>query len=88
MEKLLLLLLGAVNLAAFGVYGLDKHLARAGRRRISERALFGWALLGGGLGAWCGMYWFRHKTKHWYFVAGIPLISLAEYAGLAWLMLR
>ena len=36
------------------------------------------ALLGGGLGACLGMWIFRHKTEHWYFVVGMPLILLAE----------
>ena len=31
-------------------------------------------LLGGSAGTWAGMYAFRHKTKHWYFVKGMPLI--------------
>ena len=37
----------------------------------------GWvvfSLLGGSAGTWAGMYAFRHKTKHWYFVKGMPLI--------------
>jgi uncharacterized membrane protein YsdA (DUF1294 family) len=24
------------------------------------------------------MYWFHHKTKHWYFVIGFPLIFVVE----------
>ena len=39
------------------------------------------ALLGGGPGGWLGMYAFRHKTKHWYFVVGMPLILLCQCAG-------
>ena len=74
----------AVNLWAFGLMWLDKRRAkRKGARRIRERTLFLSALLGGGLGACLGMWTFRHKTKHWYFVVGMPLILLAE-AALGW----
>lgn len=80
-----------VNIWAFALMGFDKRRAkRKGARRIRERTLFLSALLGGGLGAFLGMWVFRHKTKHWYFVAGIPLIALAEAALGIWLygMLR
>ena len=36
------------------------------------------ALLGGSAGAWAGMYLFHHKTKHWYFVVGMPLILILQ----------
>lgn len=80
-----------VNIWAFALMGFDKRRAkRNGARRIRERTLFLSALLGGGFGAFLGMWVFRHKTKHWYFVAGIPLITLAEAALGVWLyvMLR
>ena len=34
----------------------------------------------GSAGTWAGMYLFRHKTKHWYFVAGMPLILVCQAA--------
>ena len=75
-----------VNLWAFALMGFDKYRAKKkGARRIRERTLFLSALLGGGLGAFLGMWTFRHKTKHWYFVIGIPLILLAETALAVWL---
>lgn len=78
--------LALVNLWAFALMGIDKRRAKKrGARRIRERTLFLSALLGGGLGACLGMLAFRHKTKHWYFVVGMPLILLAEAALAAWL---
>ena len=78
--------LALVNVWAFALMGFDKARAKQrGARRIRERTLFLSALLGGGLGAFLGMWTFRHKTKHWYFVAGIPLIALAEAALGIWL---
>ena len=75
-----------VNVWAFALMGFDKRRAKQrGARRIRERTLFLSALLGGGAGALLGMWSFRHKTRHWYFVAGIPLILLAEAALGIWI---
>lgn len=68
----LLWYLAAVNLVTFTVYGVDKAKARRGAWRIPEKTLFLLPLLGGSVGALLGMLVFRHKTKHWYFVWGIP----------------
>ena len=71
--------LALVNLWAFALMVFDKRRAKMrGARRVRERTLFLSALLGGGLGACLGMWIFRHKTEHWYFVVGMPLILLAE----------
>ena len=67
-----------VNLAGFLIMGLDKRKARRGQWRISEKALFLPAVLGGSLGSIAGMRTFRHKTKHWYFVVGMPLILILQ----------
>lgn len=75
----------AVNLAGFFLMGLDKWKAKHKRWRISERAFFGVAAAGGSLGAWAGMYAFRHKTRHLRFVAGMPCI-IAVQAAAAWLL--
>ena len=74
-----------VNLWAYALMGIDKRRAQTkGARRIRERTLLLSALLGGGLGAFLGMMGFRHKTRHWYFVIGIPLILLGEAALGIW----
>lgn len=86
--------LAVMNLGAFAAYGIDKKIAqRNGLRdddvdagRISEKALFLWALCGGALGALLGMKVWRHKTKHWYFVWGVPAILFAQLALGAWLV--
>lgn len=78
-----------VNVWAFALMGFDKHRAKTkGARRIRERTLFLSALLGGGLGACLGMWGFRHKTRHWYFALGLPLILLAEAALGIWISYR
>ena len=35
-----------------------------------------------------GMRVFHHKTKHWYFVWGVPAILLAQLALAVWLLTR
>ena len=72
-----------MNLIGFGLMGVDKQRARRRDWRIPEKVLLGAALLGGSVGAWAGMYLFHHKTRHWYFVVGMPLI-LAVQAALVW----
>ena len=72
-----------VNLVGFSMMGIDKAKAKRRAWRIAEKKLFLCALLGGSMGAWVGMYVFRHKTKHWYFVIGMPLICIVQL-GLVW----
>ena len=75
------LYLAAINLITFFVYGADKRRARIpGARRVPEKTLFALALLLGSAGALLGMRVFHHKTRHWYFVVGIPLILAAQLA--------
>ena len=84
----LLWYLAAVNLVTFTVYGVDKAKARRGAWRVPEKTLFLLPLLGGSVGALLGMLVFRHKTKHWYFVWGIPLILLAQSALAVWVYFK
>lgn len=72
------LYLVCINLAAFALMGVDKRRARRRQWRVPEKLLFLAALLGGSAGAWAGMYVFRHKTRHWYFVVGMPVILLVQ----------
>ena len=78
----------AINLVTFAVYGADKRRARRGAWRVPEKTLFLLPLLGGSVGALLGMRVFHHKTKHWYFVWGIPLILLTQAALAVWLLYR
>ena len=74
MDKMLCIYLVVMDAAAFVMMGADKRRARKGRWRIPEKALFAAALAGGSAGAVLGMQIFRHKTRHWYFVWGMPAI--------------
>lgn len=67
-----------INIAGFSLMGIDKAKARRKSWRIPEARLFLTALLGGSVGSIAGMYVFRHKTRHWYFVWGMPAILLLQ----------
>ncbi len=82
MHNYIILYLVLINLTAFALMGIDKRRAVRHAWRISEKTLFLSALLGGSLGALLGMRAFRHKTRHWYFVYGIPAILMLQL-GLA-----
>lgn len=86
--RLLELYLIAVNLAAFWGMRADKRRAKCGAWRISEKALFLPAICGGALGGMLGMKLFHHKTRHWYFRYGFPLLLFLQLAGLVWLRLH
>ena len=78
--KLFAIYLVVMNVLGVAVMWSDKRRARLHRWRIPEKVLFGVSLLGGSAGTWAGMYLFRHKTKHWYFVVGMPLILVCQAA--------
>lgn len=68
----------AANTAGFVLMGADKQKARNQSWRIPEKVFFIVSILGGSAGSFAGMYVFRHKTKHWYFVVFIPLILVVQ----------
>lgn len=80
MLKYFLLYILIMNIAGLAVMGTDKSRAMRHAWRIPETTIFLVSLLGGSLGTWAGMYLFRHKTKHWYFVVGMPVIFIIHTA--------
>jgi uncharacterized membrane protein YsdA (DUF1294 family) len=87
MRNIAILYLTIMNIAGLFAMGIDKEKAKKRAWRIPERTLFLISLLGGSVGTWLGMYLFRHKTKHWYFVVGMPAILILQL-GLAVLFLH
>jgi len=67
-----------INVIAFIVYGIDKRKAKKHLWRIPEATLIGLALIGGSVGAFLGMRFFHHKTKHIKFYVGVPAIFMIE----------
>lgn len=72
----------AISLVTFCLYGADKSKAKRGAWRIPEKTLLLCSFLGGAVGGSLAMSLFRHKTKHWYFVA-VNAIGLVWQVGLA-----
>ncbi len=85
MQQMVMLFVIVMNLAAFALMGIDKAKAKAGAWRIPEKTLFLVTALFGGLGGTAGMFYFRHKTKHWYFRLGFPALMVIQAALLTWM---
>lgn len=77
-----------MNIIGIAVMGIDKSSAKRHAWRIPEKVLFLVSLLGGSIGTWAGMYIFRHKTKHWYFVVGMPAILILQIVAGVWFFFR
>lgn len=80
--KVVLLGLIGLNLFTFLLYGLDKYKSRHRMWRVPESTLLLFALAGGSLGAWIGMHLWYHKTLHWKFRIGVPLIIVLQVAAI------
>ena len=74
-----------INLVGFFIMGADKRRAKKHAFRIPEATLFTIAIIGGSLGTTAGMYYFHHKTRHWYFAYGMPLILILQIALLVFI---
>jgi uncharacterized membrane protein YsdA (DUF1294 family) len=78
MEKFIIIYVIIINIIGFFSMFIDKRRAKKNQWRIPEKTLFLFAILGGSIGSNIGMRLFRHKTKHWYFVYGMPTILLIQ----------
>ena len=87
-QWLLPLWLLGMSVVLFVLMGSDKRRAIRGAWRVRERTLFLLSALGGAIGGVIGMKTFRHKTKHWYFSWGFPILALLQLALCVWLLVR
>lgn len=85
MEIYLLYYLAVVNTITFIVYGIDKLKAKKRKWRIPESTLLLLAIIGGSVGAWCGVKVWNHKTLHKKFIYGIPLIVIIQISIIIYL---
>ena len=88
MAALLLSCIIGVNVITFVVYGIDKLKAKKGKWRVPETTLLQLAIVGGSVGALCGVKMWHHKTMHAKFKYGIPLIMAMQAGLLVCLMTR
>ena len=72
------------NLNAFLLMRIDKRHAQKREHRIPEHTLFWATACFGGLGGLLAMYVYRHKTQHWQFRIGFPLLLAIQVALLIW----
>lgn len=88
MEVCVLYYLTAINVVTFIVYGIDKLKAKKGKWRIPEASLLLLAIIGGSIGAWCGVKVWHHKTMHKKFKYGIPLIVAIQIGLCSYLIAK
>lgn len=81
----IIIYISTINIIGFAIMGIDKFLAKKKAYRIPEATLFTFALFGGSLGTTLAMFLFRHKTRHWYFLYGMPVILLVQVAIIVFL---
>lgn len=67
-----------INLYTFVVFGIDKRKAKKEKSRVSEKHLHISTLIGGTLGAWSGIYFFRHKNRKRSFLLKTTLITVLQ----------
>jgi uncharacterized membrane protein YsdA (DUF1294 family) len=69
-----------INIFAFVLCLYDKSAAKLKIYRIPERVFLSVAACFGSLGVFCGMYLFRHKTRHKKFIVLVPLFRVVQVA--------
>ena len=84
----LLIYMLVMSIVTFFFYLADKRKARKNAWRIRERALILLSFLGGSVGAMCGMFLLKHKTKHIKFLILIPLSLLLHIALIVFLAVK
>ncbi|ASW42565.1 DUF1294 domain-containing protein [Clostridium isatidis] len=78
MKDIFLIYIILINLISYNAMFIDKRRSISGKWRIKETTLLFLAAIGGSIGEYIGMYTFRHKTKHYKFSIGLPLIIFAQ----------
>jgi len=86
MYKVVIIYIILINFFELYLMHADKQKAKKGLWRIPEKTLLLISILGGSLGGILGMYIFRHKTKHWKFVVGMPLILVLQITVIIWIL--
>lgn len=82
---MMIIFLALMNALGLILFGVDKSLARNGKRRISEACLLGTALLFGAAGCLSGMMLFHHKTRKRRFTIAIPVLLVLQIS-LIWVL--
>lgn len=75
---IIIIILGALNLLAFALVGVDKSKSAHDHQRVPELYFFVWASFFSSLGVLLGMLVFHHKTKKLSFIIGISVLLLQQ----------
>ncbi len=78
-----LVLYPVMSIAAFYVYANDKRRAKTNQRRIAEKTLHAYEILGGWIGGFAAQRCFRHKNKKKSYQLAFWIIVVAHY--IAWI---
>lgn len=78
LQIVLVVIFLVMNVISYVAMSVDKRRAVRRGRRVPERTLFLLAALGGALGSIAAMMRKRHKTKHWSFRLGMPLLLVVN----------
>ena len=87
MEKILLVYLFIISIVTVILTVYDKVAAKKRRFRISEATLMLCGVFGGAVADFVTMLLLRHKTRHFKFMLGLPLIITAHVAIAAVLLI-
>ena len=71
-------LIALANFAGFVLVGVDKKRSHEHQDRLPEVYLFFVSIFFASLGVLTGMYFFRHKTRKFYFPFGISLLLIEQ----------
>ncbi|BFM42963.1 hypothetical protein CFS9_16040 [Flavobacterium sp. CFS9] len=67
-----------VNISVFALAGYDKYQARKNKQRIPENTLFFLEAVGGTVGLFLAMLFFRHKTSKSSFIIKFSFIFFIQ----------
>ena len=81
-EKFLCVYLLLLNVLTFTLFGIDKKKAISHAWRIPEKTLLLFSFIGGFVGAWLAMFFFRHKIKDKGFLPYVILLSMIWLIGI------
>jgi uncharacterized membrane protein YsdA (DUF1294 family) len=84
--KIILLSLLAVNLITLILFGVDKFLAIKNKRRVAEKDLLVFSLLGGATGGLLGMIIFNHKISKKSFLWKIAVVFVLNIGFVIFLL--
>lgn len=85
---ILLIYTAVINIYGFSLMYADKQNSIKKQWRVPEKKIFIISLLLGSLGTYAGMIIFHHKTRHWYFKYGIPIIITLQFLAIIYLNYR